>query len=283
MARPLRIEFPGALYHLTARGNARQSIFLDDGDRISFLQVLEKALSDGNAICHAYCLMTNHYHLLVETPEANLSRIMKQINGVYTQRLNRRHDRSGHVFQGRFKSILVEKDAHLLALCRYIVCNPVRAGMVDDPAKYRWSSFKATAGMAKTPGCLSTDWVLRQFGKTRSKAQAEYRRFVKSAMKEASPWKALKGQCLLGGADFIERLSPLLKLTSALLEIPKVDRMLHRPDLASLFPTPERVDKTRRNQAIREAYREHGYSQKEIADHLGLHYTTVSNILRNVS
>ena len=102
-------------------------------------------------------------------------------------------------------------------------------------------------------------------------------------MKEASPWKALKGQCLLGGADFIERLSPLLKLTSALLEIPKVDRMLHRPDLASLFPTPERVDKTRRNQAIREAYREHGYSQKEIADHLGLHYTTVSNILRNVS
>jgi REP element-mobilizing transposase RayT len=245
-----------------------------------FLQVLEKALSDGNAVCHADCLMTNHYHLLAETPDANLSRIMKQINGIYTQRFNRRHDRPGHVFQRRFQSILVEKDVHLLALCRYIVCNPVRAGMVEDPAAYRWTGFRPTAGMGKIPGRLSTGWILRQFGEKRSRAQAEHRRFVKSAMKEASPWKALKGQCLLGGADFIESLSTLLKQTSELLEIPKAVRMLHRPDLASPFPTPERVDKIRRNQAIREAYHEHGYSQKEISDYLGLHPTTVSKVIR---
>ena len=193
MARPLRIEYPGALYHLTARGNTRQSIFLDDQDRRTFLRVLEKILTDCNGILHAYCLMTNHYHLLVETPEANLSQIMRQINGIYTQRFNRRHGHVGHVFQGRFKSIVVEKEAYLLQLCRYIVCNPVRSGMVDDPGKYPWSSFKATAGKVKTPDFLSKDWILKQFTETRPRAQVEYRRFVLAGIEEESPWKALKG------------------------------------------------------------------------------------------
>jgi hypothetical protein len=124
--------------------------------------------------------MTNHYHLLMETPEANLSRIMKQINGIYTQRFNRRHQRLGHVLQGRFKSILVDKDANLLELCRYIVLNPVRTGMVEDPGRYLWSSFKATAGMIKTPEFLSTNWILSQFAKTRPEAQALYSRFVRA-------------------------------------------------------------------------------------------------------
>ncbi len=283
MARPLRIEFPGALYHLTARGNAQQPIFLDDHDRQCFLQVLGKTLSDCNGICHAYCLMSNHYHLLVETPEANLSQIMKQINGIYTQRFNRKHLRVGHVFQGRFKSIIVDKDAYLLALCRYIVLNPVRAGMVDDPGRYLWSSFKATAGKIKTPVFLTTDWILAQFAKSRPKAQVAYRRFVWAGIKEASPWKALKGQCLLGGKEFIEKLSPFLQSKSALKEVRISDRKVHRPDLEHLFSKSNRSAKLLRNRTMRTAHFDHGYRQKEIADHLGLHYTTVCNILRKKS
>lgn len=282
MARPLRIEFPGALYHLTTRGNDQQPIFRDDGDRRSFLRILGKTLSDYNGVCHAYCLMTNHYHLLVETPDANLSRIMKQINGIYTQRFNRRHQHVGHVFQGRFKSIVVDKDAYLLELCRYIVLNPVRAGMNDDPGQYRWSSFKATAGMIKTPHFLTTDWILSRFAKTRPQAQAQYRRFVRAGKKKEAPWKALKGQCLLGAKELIEKLSPYLKQKAAIKEIRLADRKLNRPGLAKLFTDAHCATKSLRNQAMRIAHFDHGYRQKEIADHLGLHYTTVSNILRKM-
>ena len=124
MARPLRIEYPGALYHVTSRGNAREDIFFDEKDRQRFLATLAHVIRDYHWICYAYCQMTNHYHLLIETPEANLSRGMRQLNGVYTQALNRRHGRVGHIFQGRFKALLVEKDGYLLELCRYIVLNP---------------------------------------------------------------------------------------------------------------------------------------------------------------
>lgn len=280
MARPLRIEFPGALYHLTTRGNARQDVFLDDQDRRTFLQVLDKTLSDYNGICHAYCLMTNHYHLLLETPEGNLSQIMKQVNGIFTQRFNRRHQRVGHVFQGRFKSIVVDKDPYLLELCRYIVLNPVRSGMVSDPGKYAWSSYRATAGKAKAPEFLSTDWILRQFGETRTRARTEYRRFVLAGVGGESPWKKLTGQSFLGGAEFLERLSPYLRQKAALKEIRSVDRLANRPSLQALFAESARKNKPLRNQTMRTAHFEHGYRQKEIADHLGLHYTTVSGILK---
>ena len=226
--------------------------------------------------------MTNQYHLLMETPEANLAQIMKQINGIYTQRFNRKHQRVGHVFQGRFKSVIVDKDADLLEICRCIVLNPIRAGMIEDPGRYRWSSFKATAGMIKTPHFLSTDWILSQFAKTRPEAQAQYRRFVRAGKKETSPWKALKGQCLLGGKELIEKLSPYLKKTAEIKEIRIVDRKALRPDLAKLFSESNRASKALRNRAMRTAHFEHGYQQKEIADHLGLHYTTVSNILRQM-
>lgn len=127
MARPLRIEYPGAVYHLTSRGNRQEAIFQDDEDRYGFLDIFGKTVRRYNWICHAYCLMDNHYHLLVETPDGNLSLGMRQLNGLFTQLINRRHGKVGHVFQGRFKSILVEKEAHLLELCRYVVLNPVRA------------------------------------------------------------------------------------------------------------------------------------------------------------
>ena len=136
MARPLRLEFPGALYHVTARGNARQAIVLDDRDRALLLVCLGEVVLRFGWICHAYCLMDNHYHLLIETPEGNVSRGMRQLNGVFTQRMNRRLGRVGHLFQGRFKAILVERESYLLELCRYIVLNPIRAGMVTQLEHY---------------------------------------------------------------------------------------------------------------------------------------------------
>ncbi|MCX5812281.1 MAG: transposase [Proteobacteria bacterium] len=140
MARPLRIEYPGAFYHITSRGNAGQDIYLDDTDRQRFLAILAGVLEDYHWVCYAYCLMSNHYHILIETPDPNLSAGIRQLNGVYTQSVNRRHGTRGHIFQGLFKSILVKKESHLLELCRYIVLNPVRAGMTLSPDIWQWSS-----------------------------------------------------------------------------------------------------------------------------------------------
>ena len=146
MARPLRLEYSGALHHVTSRGNGQAAIYLGDEDRRDFLRLLGGVVEQARWRCHAYCLMDNHYHLLIETPEANLSKGMRQLNGPYTQRFNRRQGRVGHVFQGRFKSILVERDAHLLEVARYVVLNPVRAGMVRSVKDWPWSSYRATAG-----------------------------------------------------------------------------------------------------------------------------------------
>ena len=178
MARPLRIEYPGAVYHVTSRGNAQENIFTGDTDRQIFLEVLGSVVKKYNWLCHAYCLMDNHYHILVETPDPNLSLGMRQLNGVYTQDFNRRHKRVGHIFQGRYSSILVEKNAHLLELCRYIVLNPVRAGMVNKPDDWWWGSYQATAYSVAAPEFLSVNWILAQFGKTKNQACTAYRNFI---------------------------------------------------------------------------------------------------------
>ena len=170
MARPLRIEFPGALYHVTARGHARAAVFLDDDDRRRFLALLAETAERRGWTCHAYCLMDNHYHLLVETSSADLGRGMRQINGVYTQRFNRAHGRAGHVFQGRYKAILVEKQAYLLELSRYVVLNPVRAGMVAKPGDWMWSSYRRTA--ARRGGPAPYGRLPRRFGADDKTARA---------------------------------------------------------------------------------------------------------------
>ena len=194
MARPLRIEYPGAIYHITSRGNARRPIFDDNGDRRKFLKILEEVIERYNWVCHAYCLMSNHYHLLVETIDPTLSIGMRHLNGVYTQSYNRRHRRVGHVFQGRFKSILVDRDSYLLELCRYVVLNPVRAGFVKRASDYRWSSYKPTAGFANAPSFLHVDWILSQFGKNPRDAQEHYRKFVQAGGDSRSPWSSRKAQ-----------------------------------------------------------------------------------------
>jgi putative transposase len=151
MSRPLRLEFPEALYHLTSRGDRREDIYEDDEDRLAFLDVFFSVIEQFNWVCYAYCLMSNHYHLLVQTPDANLSKGMRQLNGVYTQAYNRRYLKTGHLFQGRYKSILVDEDNYLLELSRYIVLNPVKAGMVKKVDQWKWSSYLATVGQASVP------------------------------------------------------------------------------------------------------------------------------------
>ena len=278
MARPLRIEYPGALYHVTARGNAQQDIFLDDEDRKQFLGVLSRVVSRFHLLLHAYCLMDNHFHLLVETPEANLSKAMRQLNGVYTQAFNRRRKRVGHVLQGRFKAILVDRDSYLLELCRYVVLNPVRAKQTRKADTYPWSSYRATAGLAPTPPYLTIDWVLSQFGRQRAAAQRKYQAFVVEGIGQESPWGKVCGQVLLGGERFVERLAPGLRDRRLLNEIPRRQRFAARPTLSQLFGARTRTDRVRRNVAIRRAHLDHGYSLSEIGHAVGLHYATISRI-----
>ncbi|MEW6758804.1 MAG: transposase [Acidobacteriota bacterium] len=282
MARPLRLEFPGAVYHVTSRGDGRGAIFRDDADRERFLEILQRAVSLRRWICHAYCLMGNHYHLLVETPEANLSRGMRSLNGEYTQAFNRRHRRPGHVFQGRFKAVVVEKESHLLELCRYVVLNPVRArGMrVAAPEDWPWSSYRATAGLEQAPGFLSVGWILSRFGGRRPEAQRRYARFVAQGKKgKASPPQALGG-LILGTEAYAKRIAPMLSEKGSQREHPRRQRHAARPSLATLFGGEREGDKEGRNAKIREAYNEHQYTLSEIGRFVGLHYATVSRIVK---
>ena len=278
MARPLRIGYPGALYHLTLRGNARAEIFLDDSDRDIFLDLLGSVVVRFGWRIHAYCLMENHYHLLAETPQTNLSRGMGWLNGVYTQRFNRRHERVGHVFQGRFKAILVERDSYLLELARYIVLNPGRAGLASAPEGWRWSSYRATAGEQAAPRWLSVNWILDQFGNSEMPAQNRYRQFVTAGLDQASPWHNLRGQVLLGTEPFVQALAPRLAAVQDMTETPRAQRFAHRPALPSLLPGADGHSRAQRDAAIRDAHISHAYTLAQIARHVGLHYATVSRI-----
>lgn len=234
MARPLRLEFPGAVYHITARGNARQDIVVDDVDRECFVDLLEREVNQQLWHCYAWCLMDNHYHLLIETPEGNLVSGMRRLNQVYTQRFNRRHARVGHVLQGRYKSILVDKQSYLLELCRYVVLNPVRAGMARSARDWRWSSYRATAGLAPAPGWLDVDWVWGQFGRRRSLAITAYRRFVQEGIKAPAPWRSLRGQIWLGDEPFRDRMRRYLK-DKDLDAVPREQVEPTRPDAESVL------------------------------------------------
>jgi REP element-mobilizing transposase RayT len=282
MARPLRIEFPGAIYHVTSRGNARQAIFIDDEDRGGFLDVLSMVVERFKWLCHAYCLMENHYHLLIETPNANLSKGMRELNGVNTQGFNQRNRRVGHLYQGRYKAIIVEKDNHLLSLCRYVVLNPVGVGLIKRPEQWRWSSYRATIGLAKRPSFLTIDWVLSQFAGRKRVAMERYKRFVIEGIDKESPWETLKGQIFLGTEEFIKQLSDLLDEKESIKEVPRVQRYVARPPLRGLFKRKKGKERTGGDETIYDAYVRYGYTMKEIADHLGFHYATISRAIKRV-
>jgi REP element-mobilizing transposase RayT len=249
--------------HVIARGNERGPIVRDDHDRQAFLSIFARAVARYEWLCHTYCLMDNHYHLLLEVPLGNLPIGMRHVNGVYAQRYNRRYERSGHLFQARYRSILVEKDAHLLSVSRYIVLNPVRAGIVQRPEDYPWSSYRATAGLECVSPFLTTDWLLSQFSSTRRLAQALYRAFVAAALDDP----AVAGE-RVGSEEF---LALELGRHDVLSEVPRVQLQPLRRPLAEVFAT-ERAP-------IATAYRVHHYRLHEIAAHLGCHYSTVSRAL----
>ncbi len=274
MARPLRLEFPGALYHVTSRGNRQDNVYLDDTDRAAFLAVVGEVCDRFQWVLHVYCLMRNHYHLVLETVEANLSRGMRHLNGVYTQRFNRRHGRVGHVFQGRYKAILVQKDAYLLTLSRYVALNPVRAGVVGHPAEWPWSSYRAMVGLEPSPDWLATDWVLSQFGPERAQAIRAYERFVREGIGKPGPWGDVRHQVFLGDERFMARLQDH-RAAGKLREIPRRQRQGLGTSLAEYqrqYP--------RRDEAMAQAYRSGRYTMQEIGDFFGVHYMTVSRAVR---
>ena len=232
MARPLRIEFPGAIYHVTSRGDRSEAIFVDDDDRGALLDVVAQALSRFDAQMLAYCLMGNHYHFVLYTRQANLSLVMRHINGVYTQTFNRRHGKVGHLFQGRFKAILVDRDGYLLEVCRYVELNPVRAGIVDKPSRWSWSSYRAHVGLAQVPVWLDMDglhgYVLGRTARTamdRRRAADRYVELVASGA-EVRLWDhGLRQQIYLGDDQFVERMQAMAEpRRAAAREIPRTQR-----------------------------------------------------------
>ena len=282
MARPLRIEYDGAVYHVTSRGNERKPVFQDKPDRELFLSILFHVIQRFHWLCHAYCLMGNHYHLVIETPDGNLSKGMRQLNGVYTQAFNRRHHRVGHLFQGRFTGILVQKDSHFLEVCRYVVLNPVGAKMVKHPREWAWSSYRGTAGQASIHPCLAIEEVLSHFGARRNTAQEKYREYVSEGIGQPTIWENLEAQSLLGLEGFAEALRGHVTGQQKLREIPKEQRLIGRVSLKKLFERAGR-GKLTRDRLIAEAVYQHGYSQVEVARHLGLHYSTVSRLMKSVN
>jgi putative transposase len=205
MTRPLRVEYPGAYYHVINRGNNQEKIFKNDRDKEKFLEYLQIAAERFSIIIHTYSLMNNHYHLLVETPEANLSVAMQWINVSYATYFNRKRGRHGHLFQGRFRAILIEADAYLKHLSRYIHLNPVRAKMVSAPADYLWSSYGAYIGKQKVPQFLETNRLLSNFGRNKKQARRNYQDFVQKvdAKTLENPNKQATAGFLLGAEDFV--------------------------------------------------------------------------------
>ena len=281
MARPPRIEFPGAVYHVTARGDRREPIFVDDEDRQALLEVVAQALSRFDAEALSYCLMGNHYHFVLHTRQGNLSLLMRHINGVYTQTFNRRHNKSGHLFQGRFKAILVDRDAYLLEVCCYVDLNPVRARMVRKPENWTWSSYKAHVGLAPTPVWLDTAGLHGYLlgrpvrGVTDYKRAAHrYARLVAS-VPDANLWdSALRQQIYLGDEVFVARMQARAEpRNSTDSDIPKIQRRKVRT-LAHWLESGET-----REMALYRAHTEGAIPMSAIARELKLSVSRVSRLI----
>ena len=281
MSRPLRIEFPGALYHVTSRGDRREDIFVDDLDRARLLAVVAQGAARFDAQLLSYCLMSNHYHFVVHTRQANLSALMRHINGVYTQAFNRRHGKVGHLLQGRFKAILVDRDAYLLAVCRYVELNPVRACMVAAPGEWAWSSYRAHVGQVAPPVWLDSAGLHghllgREVIAVADRAQAQ-RAYVElvAAGQGVELWGvALNRQIYLGDDEFVVRMldaaAPPTKLSRA---HPKAQRSCPQTLAQWLMQC------SNRDEALRRAYTESGLTMTSLAAELGLTVARVSQLI----
>jgi putative transposase len=270
MTRPLRLEFPGALYHVTSRGDRQGRIYCDDVDRGAWLDILAKVCARHNLVVHSFCQMTNHYHILVETADANLSQGMRHLNGLYSQYFNRRYELVGHLFQGRYKAILVQKERYLLELSRYVVLNPLRAGLVRSLEDWRWSSHHFYINGEAAPDWLQMDWLLSQFGISRIEAVRAYGRFVLAGVGEASPLQKTCHHVLLGDDAFVADYQQRQE-SGDLPERPRA----HRRALAfSLAEYQSRY--CDRDEAMAQAYLSTAFSMVQIAAHFNVSYRTVS-------
>ncbi|MBA4260929.1 MAG: transposase [Comamonadaceae bacterium] len=281
MARPLRIEFPGAVYHVTSRGDRREPIFVDDVDRRALLDVLGAGLDRFDVSALAWCLMGNHYHFVIQTRLANLSLLMRHINGVFTQRFNQRHHKVGHLFQGRFKAVLVDRDSYLLEVCRYVELNPVRAGLVAEAADWPWSSYAALTGQEPCPPWLDRaavwGYLLGEEASTGALAQKAGRAYADlvAAGKDVALWPDhLRQQMYLGDEAFVLRMQALASDRAVSdREIPKAQRASPKTlqDWLNTMPS--------RDEAIVAAHRHSQWSLSDIARALGLSVSRVSRVV----
>ncbi len=273
MGRPLRIEYPYAFYHVTSRGNEQKDVFKSQKDREKFLSYLESATERYSAVIHAYCLLSNHYHILLETPAGNLSQIMRHINGAYTIYFNIKRKRAGHLFQGRFKAILVEADEYATELSRYIHLNPVRAGIVARPEEYLWSSYRNYIGQAKTPEWLKTDFILGYFGKSDAGAKKKYRAFVEDIIgnEYESPLQGTVGSSILGSAAFVEEITTThVDTKEADKNIPALRQLTSRPSPEDIVKKVKTIfvenEKLARQASIHICHKYSGVKLREIGN-----------------
>jgi len=280
MTRPLRIEYPGALYHVMSRGDNKQGIFLNDHDRERFFDIYSDIVDRLGWATFAWCLMGNHFHLVVETPDPNLSEGMRLLNGIYTQYFNKNHGRVGHLFQGRFRSIVVEKNRYLLELIRYVVLNPVRSGRIDAPGDWRWSSYRATAGLEECPDWFDPGWILELVSEGvggRESRRRQYIEFIAQGMlKEEDIMDKVRQQIYLGDESFIESVQ--FKCPPDGTDPDIVNEQRRKP--MSFLQEYLRGYRDRR-EAMARAYLEGGFSQAEISKHFGVHYSTISKAVRD--
>jgi len=271
MVRPLRLEYPNAVYHVVSRGNGDQKIFEGSEDKDKFLCIASSVFERFSWLSYAYSLMDNHYHLVIETPKPNLSKGMRQLNGIWAQVSNRQKKKTGHLFQGRFKAFLIERELYLLEVIRYVVLNPVRAQICARPEEYRYTSFLETIDAAKGSNLLASDLVLSQFGVRKREARKSFKTFIYDGIGAKSILADVNAQIFLGGDQFVAKHT--LDLPDEMLsETPKAQRPDPKPPLANII-------KHRKDQAgVYDAYRGWGYTMKEIAGHLHVHYSTVSRM-----
>ena len=289
MARPLRIEYPGAFYHVTSRGNEQKDVFKSRRDREKFLFYLESAVTRYGAIIHAWCQLSNHYHLLLETPAGNLSQIMRHINGAYTTYFNVKRKRAGHLFQGIYKAILVEADEYAAELSRYIHLNPVRAGMVARPEEYQWSSFRSYTGQSKAHDWLKTDFILGYFGGNTQKAKGKYREFTEDLLGSEydSPLKGVVASTILGSPEFVNEVSEQ-KLGGNRDErnVPAVKELTLRPSMDEIIAkikTQPGCEKFLRNIGIYCCQKYSGARLKEIGEYFGISDAAVSQTIHRLA
>lgn len=265
MARPLRIEFPGAVYFITATGNQNQNVFLNSEDGKSWLEVFDRVCERYNWLCYAYCLLGNRYFVVVETPEANLSKGMRQLNGIYTQSFNRRHGTGGHLFQGRFKSVLVQKEKFLAELVKYIHFLPVESGFVTLPQQFKWSSCKYLFDSDESPKWLNNEYLSELFNDPDEIFSAK-------PSHDDGILKRIKKQIYLGDEEFISDIQKHVNAKKDLREIPRVQRAKPINDYLK--------QSSDRDEAISNAYLSGDYTLQEIADYFSIHYSTISRIVK---